>query len=585
MNCISISQRGQASVFILALLGVVLVCAILLYQSGRLTSEKMQLQNAADAAAYGASTLEARALNFAAYTNRAMVANEVGIGQMVGMLSWADELKSVQGYTSKYAAAFHSLAGALSWLAEFGIPELCEAIAEFFTAVGKGFDAVGKTLESGLKTIAPPYITFLTGVNWLYSNSQEVYVWGTEYLILANVYKSLENNVPGTNPGSIISEVRDLVRPESERKGGQLSRFGALAIAGHIWSTIWGNQHTTRYATRAKGDNSGMGRMAATIRESRDPFSSGGPPIKVKNIFGREVEYGNRDWTLGLDVDLRFIDFFLGAVSKGGSELRHKDNAYVWSAVDTAVLEAKLSWGVKILKKKFKGSKKIDGPFGAGSFQAGAKGDGGSGTTLNLTDMPFDLGKKGYPKAYGGAGEDAGRWVTWEDAGGKIGGNDVKSGGSEVYGGLRPYRDVTLPAAKKDGYTLPFLAPFFLIGVTRAMNDVAGQGPQFADQLDLVELDERRIADRLAAIAKSEVYFARPDTPGYFARLDKNQENPNVFSPFWQARLVETTDIDRFLAMALQSNTIWLSTNDAEKIPGLEAASRILENLLKKINP
>ena len=94
----SVNQSGQASVFVIALIGIVLVSTIFLYQSGRLTSEKMQLQNAADAAAFGASTLEARSLNFAAYTNRAMVANEVAVGQMVGMLSFVDELKTTGEY-------------------------------------------------------------------------------------------------------------------------------------------------------------------------------------------------------------------------------------------------------------------------------------------------------------------------------------------------------------------------------------------------------------------------------------------------------------------------------------------------------
>ena len=97
----------------LALIGIVLISTIFLYQSGRLTSEKMQLQNAADAAAFGASTLEARSLNFAAYTNRAMVANEVAVGQMVGILSFADELKTTGEYLDTYAGI---LEASTAWL-------------------------------------------------------------------------------------------------------------------------------------------------------------------------------------------------------------------------------------------------------------------------------------------------------------------------------------------------------------------------------------------------------------------------------------------------------------------------------------
>ncbi|MCB1747845.1 MAG: hypothetical protein KDK06_11760, partial [Gammaproteobacteria bacterium] len=85
------------------LFAVVLVLAALsLFRTGRLTSDKMELQNAADSLAYGVSTVEARDLNFAAYTNRAIVANEVAIGQAIGMASWAAHWKSIGDFLLEY---------------------------------------------------------------------------------------------------------------------------------------------------------------------------------------------------------------------------------------------------------------------------------------------------------------------------------------------------------------------------------------------------------------------------------------------------------------------------------------------------
>jgi hypothetical protein len=52
----------------------------------------MELQNAADGVAYSVAIPEARDLNFMAYTNRAMVANEVAIGQAVGLAFLAPPL-------------------------------------------------------------------------------------------------------------------------------------------------------------------------------------------------------------------------------------------------------------------------------------------------------------------------------------------------------------------------------------------------------------------------------------------------------------------------------------------------------------
>ena len=78
-------QRGQSAVFVLLFLGILLISLNFLYKQGRITTDKMELQNAADAVAYSISMTEARDLNFASYLNRAMVANEVAIGQLVGL--------------------------------------------------------------------------------------------------------------------------------------------------------------------------------------------------------------------------------------------------------------------------------------------------------------------------------------------------------------------------------------------------------------------------------------------------------------------------------------------------------------------
>ena len=60
-----------------------------LFNTGQLTSEKTKLVNTADAVAYSAGVMHARALNFDAYNNRALVANEVLVAQMVSLASWA----------------------------------------------------------------------------------------------------------------------------------------------------------------------------------------------------------------------------------------------------------------------------------------------------------------------------------------------------------------------------------------------------------------------------------------------------------------------------------------------------------------
>jgi hypothetical protein len=81
-------ERGQIAP--IALLGVLISSAVLvlLFNTGQKITEKSQLTNAADAAAYSGAVWTARHLNFVAYTNRAMVANHAAVGHFVSYVSW-----------------------------------------------------------------------------------------------------------------------------------------------------------------------------------------------------------------------------------------------------------------------------------------------------------------------------------------------------------------------------------------------------------------------------------------------------------------------------------------------------------------
>ena len=65
-------EEGQALV-LAAIFGLVLMlCVLGTVNLGRTVYQKVQLQAAADAAAYSQAAVEARVMNFTAYTNRAM---------------------------------------------------------------------------------------------------------------------------------------------------------------------------------------------------------------------------------------------------------------------------------------------------------------------------------------------------------------------------------------------------------------------------------------------------------------------------------------------------------------------------------
>lgn len=98
------AQRGQALVLALGLLVLGAVSLRLLMESGQLTVSRQRLVDTADAAALSAATWRARVLNFHAYSNRAIIANEVAIAQAVTLVAWAGYFETLTRNSAAFAA-------------------------------------------------------------------------------------------------------------------------------------------------------------------------------------------------------------------------------------------------------------------------------------------------------------------------------------------------------------------------------------------------------------------------------------------------------------------------------------------------
>ena len=97
--------RQQGQIAPIALFGVMIASAVLvlMYNAGSKVTEKTQVANAADAAAYSGAVWTARHLNFMAYTNRAMVANDIGVGHFVTYVSWVRYIDETIDYIEDFA--------------------------------------------------------------------------------------------------------------------------------------------------------------------------------------------------------------------------------------------------------------------------------------------------------------------------------------------------------------------------------------------------------------------------------------------------------------------------------------------------
>lgn len=87
-------QRGQALVLGLFTLFLGTLALFYLFSTGQVSADKQRVTNAADAAAYSAALWRARVLNYDAYANRAMIANEVAIAQSLTLASETQFLKN-----------------------------------------------------------------------------------------------------------------------------------------------------------------------------------------------------------------------------------------------------------------------------------------------------------------------------------------------------------------------------------------------------------------------------------------------------------------------------------------------------------
>jgi len=265
----------------------------------------------------------------------------------------------------------------------------------------------------------------------------------------------------------------------------------------------------------------------------------------------------------------------LGFYSKGGNEILEKEDTFVWTGIDTAALtpwvELKLreiwppfGWfGVDI---------KIPIPLGGGSSQAN------DGTTINGGDLGFSIGNVGDPTSWGNARDNSP--LSWAQVLGTIGGTSIEG---DPYKGLQPYIDV---ARDEDGETasskIPSAFPYFLIGIVKDLNEIEAKEPQFTGNLELSHGSKQY--DMIATVAKSEVYFSRPADLSYFARQDGHTELANLFGPFWQARLVQPSNFDRFITLFLQQATIWVSEENLDKVPGAETLVKEAESIVKTVN-
>ena len=283
-------QAGQALPLGIAFILVGMLGALVLFNTGQVAVDKQRLANASDSAAYSGMLWQARALNFQAYTNRAMVANQVSIGQAVSLHSWAD-------YAETTAENAQAVLG--------GIP----IVGQFVSAMAQ----IIRVIAGVVRPVAEAMVAVINPINEAVGASQQA------------MYASSFAATPDI--------VRDIAKASDARFTADTA-YSALGFANNLRG--W-QEYTQEYA---KDDNViDYSERTQLVNDSRDDFSEArywdffdsfwvySTPFTKHKVF-RE---GNT--RLVMDVD-----------SNG-------EPAWEWMAKDTMALETRIWRGWRGTKK------------------------------------------------------------------------------------------------------------------------------------------------------------------------------------------------------------------------------------------
>lgn len=277
-------QNGQ----VLILTGLFLVAIMAAYfgvfKAGWITTEKSRLQSNADAAAYSAALLQARDMNFQAYMNRAMIANQASIGQAVAMSSYMQVNQQMWYWFENIGDLATVIPGVGPWI-------------EKATELGQGiFGIINKNLQKSL--------SFLTlNINLaIFAQSTASKAWHAATVASTPVfiYELIKFNDP------------DVTMP-------------AISQAGFVLDL----KNNYNYFTRADISKAGFQSISGKDRQPADQFRQ--LILKSRDDFtkARSKVFWRFDIGIG-EIKMR---------QKGGTEFGTEPGKrlpyYSWSAVDT----------------------------------------------------------------------------------------------------------------------------------------------------------------------------------------------------------------------------------------------------------
>jgi hypothetical protein len=521
----SLHQRGQALVFITVTSVIVLLALLATYNVGQLSYHKIKLQNTADAAAYSAAVAHARTLNFHAYMNRGVIANQVAVAQLVSLTGWARNFDNT--YNGEFATISTTLANLSSLSAMWTVP---------FNAL----KTASNIAKSAIEPVAGVAVKAIDGL----------------IIALGAASQAYNLAMAASIPIDLIPSVIEENEPDAS-----LSTVGMIAVGA---SAVQFMSFTKTFTPSERKD--GEDRMAKVTQASTDIFYKNRslPPI----------------WPLPILIDpTRLVTYGVGPLlmmqfHSGGGTLKSNagnstDHLKGWSSLDATGLFVIMCVTIPVFGIPVPIPFPLPPlPAGRGAAIAGANGwasNNGLMPTNNFEHRNAEnnavdsLAAVHYGAAHFNPMTAIPAWI-------KVGEGPGQN--LDTNAGLRGYLDL---AKNADGTTSKqaladsnaannnqnIRAPAWVLEIEREASTLktstTGGTLTIGGSTDgQLNLSQRMDDSKMRAISKAEAYFSRPKT--LFPRYDSKTEWGSLYSPYWQARLLPNSlpeQVGSILATAL----------------------------------
>lgn len=607
-------QSGQAMVLGLMFLATALMFMLFMYNQGQLTRHRVQLENAADATVYSQAKLAARNQNFVAYTNRAMVANEVSIGQVNALMSWSARYRDMNRFITGYAP-YNSTIGPIP--VTFSM--ILSGITAPYVAMGTGINAATKPVSihwptivsyfnsgvgvfQGLFTLSTLVAQFevnqdvLKG-NQLESDNADIYApFISYYFLLQNTLMTYSGDHFDAAPFvNALEQGLGVANTGDTSAGDQVRAY----FPGESMISL--NSPAVTGGPAAADSLKAYQYYSAIVNKNKDPFTNDrhwGFELTVPDMIPPfRMQYGIMSVTIDLALQIGFVLASDGGSTygaNGGLESARDIKKLGWSAIDVTsfgldllaglYIEARIDFGFfsetfVLLNESSLFDARIGFPLGGGASQTVSK-------VQFAKKIMTDWSRLNEPNGqYGGNPRDAENNGAFEQihfqtlmvgqtAGGNIFGPptsvNTNYGGPPAFISLgESFREsrrsfeytVALAIDLNDIETSDNADTFDIGNSSETPADSWLEGNEMSIGYTRFDLDTCARAEEasgvgsyqqsvwgserpMTTISSAEVYFSNPMKP-----YAKGSEEPaSLFSPFWDARLIEPSLIPTLVA-------------------------------------